>query len=143
VDKLTADNEIVVLFLGQNDKDYDTFDKVSKTYEDVVFAHSFTDDLRLAYQSTDSNKIVLIKKFDEEKAEFTGPFVADTITDFIENNEFPTVMPFSQKVAEKIFGDNTACLFMFLGDDEKSTEARKLLDAVALEVKGKLLISFS
>jgi len=52
-------------------------------------------------------------------------------------------MPFNQKAAEKIFGDNHACLFVFVGSDEASEKARKALSDASSKLKGKIFLSLT
>ena len=42
--------------------------------------------------------VVLFKKFDEGRADYTGAFTADAITDFVSANSLPLVVAFTAEV---------------------------------------------
>jgi protein disulfide-isomerase A1 len=98
VEKLRADNDVVVVFFGEKDSaDFETYSKVTKAVEDVIFVHSFSADLKSHFEATSS--VVLFKNFDEKRNNFDGEFTSDNVKSFVETNMYPTVMEFTQKAA--------------------------------------------
>lgn len=95
---MRADNDVVVVFFGEKDSaDFETYSKVTKAVEDVIFVHSFSADLKSHFEATSS--VVLFKNFDEKRNNFDGEFTSDNVKSFVETNMYPTVMEFTQKAA--------------------------------------------
>lgn len=46
-----ADNEVVVVYFGEKNADFELFDKVTKMYDDVVFAHTHSAELKSHYNA--------------------------------------------------------------------------------------------
>jgi protein disulfide-isomerase A1 len=146
LDKILSDNEVVVVHFGSGDAtEQSVFETVAQHEEDVIFAHTTSSALRLHYKVANDVRIVLFKKFDEGRNDYTGAIEGGEITAFIKTNELPTVMPFDQKSADKIFSSNNDCLFLFIKSKEaeccKAPQAA--LKEAASALKGKILLSYA
>jgi hypothetical protein len=71
-----ADNEVVVVYFGENNADFETFSKVTKTFDDATFAHTHSADLKSHYKA---GSLVLFKNFDEKRNDFEGDFTSDNM----------------------------------------------------------------
>lgn len=72
---------MVVIFFGKKDEHFETFERIGKTFEDVVFAHTFNEELK----KTENVKmlkgefgVIMFKKFDEKRNDFEGDFSEET-----------------------------------------------------------------
>lgn len=138
-----GNNEVVaVLFTDAGSETYTTFVSVAQSYEDLAFAHSFDEAVKQKYEAK-GDTLVLFKKFDEGKNVFTGPFDSEAIKNFINGNRFPTILPFDQKTAQRIFGGGIDSLFLIRGDNEAGAKAEEAFRSIASEVKQTLTLSIA
>lgn len=146
LEKLTSSNDVVVVLFGDSADSEATsvFKKVAYAFEDVLFALSVNDAVRSHYAVEGVNSVVLFKKFDEKRNDCNCEVNEDNVRNFVERNQFPTVMTFNDKSAEKIFGEGITTLFLFLGKDvEGGKTARVALDGISEKLKGKILMCVS
>jgi protein disulfide-isomerase A1 len=96
-------NPIAVLFFGCKESDeYKNFESVVKGFEGVFYAVG-ADDAAAEYSVT-APAIVVIKKSDDKRADFTGDLKSnDEVKAFLEKNQTPWVMPFDDGAIEMIF----------------------------------------
>lgn len=143
LEKFISDNEVVVVFFGSKDSDaYKVFEKVALGLDDVVFGSVVSDELRTQHNAQE-NGVVLFKNFDEKRNDFEGELNEVGLKTFISKGSLPTLIKFDQKAAQKIFGDNIPCLFLFHGVDDASKAALEVFNQIAPELKGKILVSTS
>lgn len=145
LDKILSDNELVVVYFGSDAAEQAVFETLAQTEDELVFAHTNSAPLRLHYKVQDNVKLVLFKKFDEGRNDFTGDFTAENIAPFLRAHELPTIMPFNQKSADKIFSTNQNCLFLFIKskDAECCKAPQAALTEAANTLKGKILLSYA
>jgi len=109
--------------------------------DDFQFGISSAADVRAEYK-VEGEAVVLIKDFDDGRADLTEGLTEEAITAFISAESLPLVVDFNHETAQKIFsGEIKSHLLMFLsfkaeGHDEKVT----LLKEIATENKGKILV---
>lgn len=143
VEKFTNDHEVSIVFFGAKDSAaFKVFEKVAQGVDDVVFGWTSVEELRTVFKAAENN-VVLFKSFDEKRNDFEGELTEAALKTFISRNSLPTLIKFDQKAAQKIFGDNIPCLFLFHGTDEASNQAQEVFAKVAAELKGKILVSTS
>jgi len=136
-----GNNDVLVVFFGPTGTEaHENFLKAAATFEDVAFAHSGEQTVAEKYEAQ-PNSLILFKNFDEKKNVHTGETDTESIKTFIEDNKEPTILPFSQKVAQKIFGEGKDALFLIKGDDEHSSKAEETLRSIARDFKGKVALS--
>lgn len=130
VDAVVAESQIVVVYFGSNGENFKTFEQVTKSFDDVSFAHTFAPEVASHFGAA-AESVVLFRKFDSPKVAFEGEFSVVEIKKFIENNETPVVMGFDQKSAGKIFGENNPALFVLTSESEESKAAEAALHEVS------------
>lgn len=108
-------------------------------FDDVAFAHVADAELR----KTESASIVLYKKFDELRNDFTGAINDKDVTDFVNTNSTPLVMPFNDKAIQKVFQQSNPTIFLFSNDNEASVAAEAAFAQAAKDNKGKVVFSIS
>lgn len=59
---------------------------VSSKLDDVLFAHSFSDDVKAFHKVAADVKVVLFKKFDTGRNDYTGAVTSEDLTSFINKN---------------------------------------------------------
>lgn len=143
VEETIGNNEVVAIFFGASGSEaYNAFHNTAAGFEDLTFAHTFDEAARTKY-SPAGESVVLFKKFDEGKNVFTGPFDASSIRQFIEGNRHPSVIPFDQKAAQRIFGSGLDTIFLIIGDDQAGANAEKALREVVNDIKGDITVSLA
>ena len=146
LEKVTTINEVVVVLFSDNgDSEAVTvFKKVAYSFEDVVFVLVLSDSLRAHYKVETVNSVVMFKKFDEGRNDCNCEVNEDNLKNFVERNQFPVVMVFSDKTAEKIFGEGITTFFLFLGkEQERSKGAKEALQVASENLKGKIAMCIS
>ena len=94
-------------------------------------------------QQYSPSKVVMIQKFDDKLAKFTGAMNAAEISDFASANALPLVVQFSQETQDKIFGEDAPKRHILALHSEGYTDKANLdreLAAVAKEYRGKFLV---
>ena len=85
--------------------------------------------------------VVLFKDFDEGKITYTGAYTKDDLSEFVNANALPLVVPFTQESAPKIFGgDIRSHMLLFL--DPKDPQSEGIVEQAteaAKQKKGKAL----
>lgn len=136
-------NNVAVVFFGEaGSPEYEIFEGIARSNEDLIFAHSFDDAVKGHYGVTQTT-VTLFKKFDEGRNDYTGPFTADAVRAFINTNQFKTIIPFDQAAASKIFGEHLPTIFLMTNSGAASQAAEKALEAASKTLKGKILLSTS
>jgi len=117
------------------------FLSVAGSLDDFQFGISSAADVRAEYK-VEGEAVVLIKDFDDGRADLSEGLTEDAISAFISAESLPLVVDFNHETAQKIFsGDIKSHLLMFVsakaeGYDEKLA----MLKEVATENKGKILV---
>jgi len=90
------------------------------------------------------DKILVVKKFDDLRADYEGEAVAEDIIKFVKAESMALVTEFSDEAAPKIFGgDIKSHLLMFISkDDETFQSTLDTFKATAKEFKGKVLFVY-
>jgi len=141
-EKIISDNEVVGFFFGPPGFDsYTNFLSAANTF-DVSFAHTDDEAVKQKYE-VQGEALILFKKFDEGKNVHTGPFGVEEIREFINKHMHPTIIPFEQKAAQRIFGEGLDTIFLIRADDEAGTRAEEAFRAAANDLKGKITLSFA
>jgi len=112
----------VVLFAQADSQEAKIFEKVVKASEDSFFGLSTASEALAAYQVTEP-ALVLFKKFDDPKVQFTGQFLMKPINKFIKANSLPLVRPFDDKIAESVFEKKKHIIFVFRSDSANEIDA--------------------
>nr|AMM62654.1 conotoxin-specific protein disulfide isomerase (cspdi) [Conus geographus] len=136
-------DEVIVMgfFKDQEGKDAAAFKKTASKIEDVAFGITSEDSVFKEHKMK-KDGVVLFKKFDEGRNDFSGDFEEAAMSKFVKDNRLPLINEFTQETAQKIFaGDIQSHLMLFV----KKEEAKDTLDtfkAAAGEFKGKVLFIY-
>jgi protein disulfide-isomerase A1 len=140
VEKYKSDHEVVGVFFGNPEshgwKDYSS---VAAAHDDIIFIHVADDSVKSHFGA--KGGFVLFKKFDEGRNDFESAWTHGAFSHFINSNKFPTVLPFDQKAAQRIFGEGHNALFVIVGDNEAGLAAEKEFEIAAKELQGKITFS--
>jgi len=110
VDELSSlqnENEVVIVgyFSDPESEAAKAFLEAAVAFDDdEVFAMTYSDDVRRAAGLEGDIDIVLLKKFDDKRADFKGSFTVADIEKFVAKNNIPLVMEFGPDTQKKIFG---------------------------------------
>jgi len=139
--KLINDNQVVVFYFGEEGSELQkAFLAAAANFDDVAFAHSTEEAVRQKYEA-ENNAVIIFKKFDEGKNVYAGSADATEIKNFINDNRFPTILPFEQKTAQKIFGEGLNTLFLVRAADEAGDKAEEILRKASEYLKGKITLA--
>lgn len=88
--------------------------------------------------------VVLLKKFDEGRVDFSGAYTEAELTKFIAGNQLPLVIEFTDTSAAKIFGGEIKShLLLFVKKSDANFAGLKgVLGEVAKESRGEVLFIF-
>jgi len=139
--KLAEENEVVVFgfFNSAEDPEAVAFVGAADRSENV-YGLSTNAEVAAHYKVT-APKIVLLKKFDEGRVDYTGEFTSTDIENFASVNQLPYVIEFSDANAQKIFGGpvkNHLLLFTKQADASYAGYVEALKGAAKLN-QGKIL----
>ena len=143
MDNMIKVNQFLISYIGKNNTKFDTFLHVSRIIDGEAFCHSFNEELReIYYKNKELSGIIIFRNFQEMRVNYEGDlYSAAQIIDFINENKFATIDNFSSKIAEKVFGDSTKCLFLFLDENLKSQNALEAFQKASLHLKEKIMMS--
>lgn len=141
LEELQSNNEVLIVYIGQKDESFKIFDKITKTYDHLNFAHYFLDPER---EDNKLNEVVVIKN--EFKALYKPEkFSFIELRAFIERNQKGIILPLDKYHAYKIFNENKPGLVLLLDDSPKSDQALANLKTVLsenLETKSEFIAYF-
>jgi len=133
LDKLKADHKVVVAYFGKDDDNYKKFVKVAQSIEGLTFTHS---------HDLGQSGVHLFKQFDEGENVYKGDYSQESITKFINEHRYPTVMPFEgDEAIERVFGKEQPAIILF-SDDTNIEQYQAFTDA-AKQAKGQLVFAHS
>ena len=106
LNKFKKDNEVGVvgLFDSLENKNVQVFNSIAKVIDSVSFAITTEPALLKELNIEGSEKVVLFKKFDEGRNDFSGELNEEELKKFVHANQLPLVSEFNQETAQKIFG---------------------------------------
>ena len=108
------------------------FKEVAEEMSDVIFYISSNEDVWNEYDEKDGSVIVL-KTFDEKKAQFSIDFTKSNLEDFITKSTTPLVYEYSPENESQIFETpDTKHFLLFSSKNDKEYEARIEIVSVSL-----------
>jgi protein disulfide-isomerase A1 len=126
----SAEVTLVYFAESENDDEYRVFKTVAMGFDDIKFGWTSDENARTSH-GAQNRQVVLFKKFDERRNDFSGVVNADNIKTFIDEHSFATVMPFNDRAIEKVFQKQNPTLFLFSNSNEASLEAETVFARVA------------
>ncbi len=138
IEKYKKDNEICLIYFGDDEKDIRIFEKASRLIEDFPFAVVKNENLIKKY--TNKGTIVLFKHFDEKKNELKNINI-ENINEFIKKYALPKVMVFNDKSVQFVFQKKNPALILYA--DNKSRNWNKygnIMYEVSEKINRKLVI---
>lgn len=140
LDQLKEEYEVFVAFIGEdNSAEFESYKKAALNFEGVKFVHIFTEEIKSSLKQTKPN-IILFKKFDELRNDFNEQFDEIKIKEFIDAHQYPEIMEFNEKAAERIFGKQLSSIVFFYSDKPEDQNLLKMYIEATKEYKDKLLI---
>ncbi|OMJ67705.1 hypothetical protein SteCoe_35059 [Stentor coeruleus] len=130
---------VVVLFANKDSEKVGIIEVVGKSFDSVTFAVATDAESAAEYGVSDSGLIIL-KKFDDKRADFQGKFNNAEITKFINEHRFPWVMPFGDDAIELIFKKSSPGLFLFCSS---YSEFQNAMETLSKEFKGTLAFTWA
>jgi len=87
------------------------------------------------------NMVVLLKKFDEGRADLTEEITVESVKTFVANNALPLVVDFNQDTAKQIFGTDIKGHFLIFSSAEDEQHEHRLHAArnLAKDLKGEIM----
>ena len=143
-DLISANNIVVAFWVGKDHSFWDTFEIISKKFgSEVQFTHTTLNNIKEIHGITPDNLVTIFKKYDDRVVEYNGEISIEAITNFIKDQQYPTIMGFDQTAAQKIFSDSQPALFLLVDGNEKSQRASYAFRSVGQKLKGKLYLSIA
>jgi protein disulfide-isomerase A1 len=143
LEKLKADADVVAVLVATEDSK--AFESAAQTQE-IPFGVAINPsaDLLKALGVDSAGHIVVLKKFDELRAQTPAPadLTSEQVVSFVAGHLLPLIVPFSQETAQKIFGGSVKqhfILFIDKANEAQTTEVKKEAQPVAEELRGKYL----
>ena len=137
VEKFKETSDFVMVLFGENNE---VINKVARSNEAYIFGQC-NNQACFDHYKVAKGSLVLFKKYDEGRNDFTGEFTDASIKNFIEVYSKPHAMKFDEKSAQLIFANGTPGLFLYRSETAESTpELDRILKVVAAKVKGKLQV---
>ncbi|KAL8586048.1 hypothetical protein ACOMHN_023691 [Nucella lapillus] len=140
---LVEGSEVVVIgfFKDQKDDNAVAFTKAASGIDDVIFGITSEDSVFKEYK-VEKDGVVLLKKFDEGRSDFSGDLEEAAIKKFISENSLPLVNEFTQESAQKIFGGEVKNHLLLFLKKETGGESLDKFKAAAGNFKGKVLFIY-
>ena len=132
---------VLGLFKDQKGDEAQQFLKAADKMDDAKFAISSAKALLKEYEIKGDNAIILLKNFDEGRADFEGKFAAEDIESFVKTESIHLVTEFSPQTAPKLFGTDVKVHMLVIADKEADATEKQLeaVTAVAKKNKGKMI----
>jgi len=128
--KESQDVVVVGLFDSLENKNLALFNSIAKTVDSVSFGVTTEQALFTELNVNGGEAIVLFKKFDEGRNDFSGEFLDEEIKRFIHSNQLALISEFNQETAQKIFGGDIKVHNLLF-----ASKASQAFDAILAEFK--------
>ena len=138
IEKFKNDNDVVLMYFGNNKKDIEEYTRAARKIDDFNFGIVEKEDIISKYSK--KGNIVLYKNFDEGKRELTK-IKMENIKELINKYSSPKLMKFNEKAAYFIFDKKLPALILFA--EEKSpkwVEYEKLMLNISEKLNYKLKV---
>nr|AMM62656.1 conotoxin-specific protein disulfide isomerase (cspdi) [Conus textile] len=136
-------DEVIVMgfFKDQEGKGAAAFKKIAVKIKDVSFGITSEDSVFKEHKMK-KDGVVLFKKFDEGRSDFSGDFEEAAMSKFIKDNRLPLINEFTQETAQKLFTGDVQSYLMLFVRKEGAKDTLDTFKAAAGEFKGKVLFIY-
>jgi len=140
-----ADREVAVIgfFNSEDSTGAKAFIDAVRSFDDVEFG--FISDKKVAEEyKVSGDSVVLLKKFDDLRADLSKDLTKDNIVNFVKENSLPLFIEFNQQSAQRIFsGELKNHVLIFMSKEaENFQRINESVRELAKEYKNKLLMVF-
>ena len=137
VEKLKKENDIILIYYGNNDKDIKEFTKASKHHDEYPFVIIESEKLIEKYST--KGKVALFKNSENKIVEIID-IKEQNINDLIAIHAISYFMEFDQNAAQIILGKSYPSLILYSNKQSISwKEYVKLMKYISIKIRGKLL----
>ena len=136
IEKFKNENDVVLIYFGDNKKDIEEFIKMARKNDDYEFGIVKSEKLINKYSK--KGTIILYTKFDEKERELKE-IKEKEIEDFINKYSSPKLMKFDEKAANIIFDKNQSAIILFADEKSKKwNEYENLMKIISNKLNYKL-----
>ena len=140
IDKLKKDNDVALIYFGNNKNELDEYTKVARKNEDFPFANVENEEIAKKL-GIKMGTVVMFRNFEEPQKELSGSLTSKKIEEFIDSFSSPKVMGFDEKAAQIIFGKAIPAIILYCDkNSDKWDEYRKLMETISDKIGGKLKV---
>ena len=140
IEKLKNENNITIIYFGNNESDERYFTRVAYFNTKYKFGQVKNEKLAKEY-NVKNGSVIMFKNYDDERVYYNGEI--DQLNKWISLNVLPKVKNFKEEfVYNFVFGNSKESeLILFTNENENSKieEYKKILYDVNIKIKGKLL----
>ena len=138
LEKFIKENEVAVVYFGNDASQVEEFTKVARKNDDFPFATVANEEIATK-KDAKTGSVVLFKKFDEKRNDLKEGLTESNIDEFITKNSSPKVMDYSDKALKLVFGKRFPGLFLYVKpNSEKEEKLRELMKTVSEKYSQKV-----
>jgi len=133
---------VLGFFKDQESDEAKAFLKAAGGLDEQQFGITSEQALYTKFDINADNKVILLKKFDEGRADLKGEITVDSVRAFVKANALPLVVDFNQDTAKQIFGDNNVkghFIVFSSAADEKHEHRLHAARNIAKDYKGEIM----
>ena len=137
IEKLKRENDVILIYFGNNVKDISEFTKASKENDEYPFA--IVENEKLIKKYSQKGKVTLYKNSENKIVEIID-IKEQNINDLINIHAISYFMEFDEKSAETILGQSNSALILYHNKKLSSWKGyEKLMKYISINIRGKLL----
>lgn len=122
-------------------KNTDIFSELSKTFENIVFLYTYSNEILLNYGAVEDD-IVMFKHFDEKKVDFGGKINRNSLQRWIQETSKPYVRPYDDETSAYVFEKLHPAIFFFRYEGE-AQDYDDFFHKLAREFKDDLVFTYA
>jgi len=140
IEAFTRSSEVAIVYFGDNTADLAAYERFARSSDDHFFG-TCNSEVAYSHYNVQAGQVVLFKKFDEGRNDFTGAISENALRQFVLSHSAPLVMKFDEKAAQLVFGKATPGLFLYRDSNSENTaQLDNILKSVAEKVKGRIQV---
>ena len=141
VKKFIDENELSIIYFGDNKEQIEILNKISNKNEEILFGLVSNKEIINKFKAK-QNSIVLFKNFEEKRNDLTENLTKENIEYFISKQSKHKIIEFSNESSQLIFGKKINSLFLLV-KSKREVNLRKILINVINKYKGDIQIVIS